>query len=102
MTAIYIMWRRQLIRFIRKKAAIVGALGQPLFFLSGALFPLENLPRLLSWITKINPLSYGVEGLRYTLTGHAFLSPVVGLIILVIGSLLVIAIGSYQFSKVEV
>src|SRR5438105_6817076 len=33
MNAIYILWLRQLKRFIRKKASIVGALGQPIIFL---------------------------------------------------------------------
>ena len=33
MIAIYILWLRQLKRFIRKKTSIVGALGQPIIFL---------------------------------------------------------------------
>jgi len=36
----------------------------PLFFLSGAFFPLTNVPVWMEWISKANPLSYGVDALR--------------------------------------
>lgn len=36
----------------------------PLFFLSGAMFPLQGLPGWMDFLTKINPLSYGVDMLR--------------------------------------
>ncbi|WP_052887969.1 ABC transporter permease [Thermogemmatispora carboxidivorans] len=36
----------------------------PMFFLSGALFPLRNLPDWLAFLTKINPVTYGVDPLR--------------------------------------
>ena len=43
---------------------IMNFLVMPIFFLSGALFPLANLPLAMSIITKLDPLSYGVDGLR--------------------------------------
>lgn len=43
---------------------IMSFLVQPLFFLSGALFPLRGLPKVLGYITTINPLSYGVDAIR--------------------------------------
>ena len=36
----------------------------PMFFLSGAMFPLQNLPGWMEFLTKINPLTYGVDALR--------------------------------------
>jgi ABC-2 type transport system permease protein len=36
----------------------------PLFFLSGAMFPLQELPGWMTFLTKINPLAYGVDMLR--------------------------------------
>jgi ABC-2 type transport system permease protein len=36
----------------------------PLFFLSGAMFPLQGLPSWMNFLTKINPLSYGVDMLK--------------------------------------
>jgi len=42
----------------------------PLFFLSGALFPLKNLGAILTWITHLDPLAYGIDGLRGVLIGN--------------------------------
>jgi ABC-2 type transport system permease protein len=44
----------------------------PLFFLSGALYPLNNLPTWLQTITYVNPLTYIVDGMRGTLMGANF------------------------------
>ena len=43
---------------------IMNFLVMPIFFLSGALFPLNNIPTALSIATKIDPLAYGIDGLR--------------------------------------
>ncbi len=48
---------------------VMNFLVLPIFFLSGALFPLSNLPRVLTWITHGDPLAYGVDGLRGALIG---------------------------------
>lgn len=42
----------------------------PIFFLSGALYPLRNLPVVLTWITHADPLAYGIDGLRGVLIGN--------------------------------
>jgi ABC-2 type transport system permease protein len=41
----------------------------PMFFLSGALFPLHGLPVWLSVLTQIDPVSYGVDPLRRVVFG---------------------------------
>lgn len=74
---------------------------QPLFFLSGAIFPLKDLPLVLSIITKINPFSYAVDGLRYAFNGVNVFSPVLSIAILCGAALAMLAIGLYQFSKVQ-
>ncbi len=80
---------------------IINFVIQPLFYLSGALFPIVGLPAILSHITRLNPLSYGVDGLRYAFGGiHAF-TPLLSLGVLVGVTIVILAIGSYQFSKVE-
>ena len=80
---------------------IINFLIMPLFFLSGALFPIENLPRFLEVIIKINPLSYGIDGIRGALSTSVFgLS--VDLIAMVVGIMVIGLIGSYMFSKIEV
>src|SRR5665811_1702881 len=42
----------------------------PMFFLSGALFPLTQLPQWLNVLTKINPLSYVVDPMRRAVFAH--------------------------------
>jgi len=81
---------------------IINFLIMPIFFLSGALFPLNNLPTALTTITRINPLSYCVDGLRGTLTGTFNFGLGLDLLVVVGLSLIVLAIGSYVFSKIEV
>jgi ABC-2 type transport system permease protein len=44
----------------------------PLFFLSGALFPLSNFPQWLRWVSAIDPLTYGVDALRTVILGSAW------------------------------
>jgi ABC-2 type transport system permease protein len=43
---------------------VMNFLLLPLFFLSGAMFPLQGLPGWMTFLTRINPLSYGVDMLR--------------------------------------
>jgi ABC-2 type transport system permease protein len=47
----------------------------PLFFLSGALFPLAGLPGWLQLLTRINPLSYAVDPMRRAVFGYLDVSP---------------------------
>ena len=49
---------------------LMNFLVMPLFFLSGALYPLKNLPSVLSWFTHADPLTYGIDGLRGVLIGN--------------------------------
>ncbi len=41
----------------------------PMFFLSGAFFPLNTAPSWMQWISKINPLTYGVDAMRQIILG---------------------------------
>lgn len=81
---------------------IMNFVNMPMFFLSGALFPLEWLPRVMTWITKFNPLTYGIDALRGTLTQAHHFS--LGLDFLVIAGLTLIMtlLGAYLFSKIEI
>lgn len=73
----------------------------PLFFLSGALFPLSNLPRAISIAATINPLSYGVGGIRGALIGQMHFSFTTDLITLIVFTIVIMAIGSYSFSRIR-
>lgn len=47
----------------------------PMFFLSGAVFPLTDLPRWLDILTKIDPLTYAVDAFRRGILSHVTLGP---------------------------
>jgi ABC-2 type transport system permease protein len=73
----------------------------PLFFLSGALYPLENFPSWLRFISKLDPLTYGVDGLRAALIGVSSFSIFSNFIFMVIFSSVMILLGAYFFEKSE-
>lgn len=80
---------------------IMNFLMMPLFFFSGALFPLEGLPRFLRGLMAVNPLSYGVDGLRGSLVhGYAF-GFGVDLLVLGLFTAVVLAAGSWVFSRIQ-
>lgn len=76
---------------------IINFIIMPLFFLSGALFPIEGL----GIIPLFNPLTYGVDGLRGALTGSFVFSPWLSLGVLVGCTAIVLVIGAWLFSKAE-
>lgn len=81
---------------------IMNFLVMPIFFLSGALYPLNNLPKALSLVTRLDPLAYGVDGLRSTLIGMSHFGLAADLWVLVLVTTILLFIGSYLFSKIQV
>jgi ABC-2 type transport system permease protein len=80
---------------------IMNFLVMPIFFLSGALYPLKNLPKGLSVITSINPLAYGVDGLRGTLIGVSHFGAAVDTAVLCGVAAVLLVVASHLFSKIE-
>ncbi len=80
---------------------IMNFLVMPLFFLSGALFPLDNLPRFIAVITRIDPLTYGVDALRASLIGASHFGLGLDVAILVGVTTFFMFLGSYLFSKIQ-
>lgn len=80
---------------------IVNFLIMPLVFLSGAFFPLAGLPKALYLIVKINPLSYGVDALRETLSGAGHFALWNDLSVLLVVIAIFMVFSSYLFSKIE-
>ncbi len=74
----------------------------PVFLLSGALFPLDAFPRWLQYLAYANPLTYGVDGLRGSLTGAASFPLFLDLAVLVASSVAMIVIAAYLFANTEV
>ncbi|HEY2039526.1 MAG TPA: ABC transporter permease [Edaphobacter sp.] len=80
---------------------IMNFLVLPIFFLSGALYPLSNLPRIMTVITRLDPLAYGVDGLRGTLIGHWQFTPALDLAVLSTITVVFLCGGAWLFSKIE-
>ena len=81
---------------------IMNFLVMPMFFFSGALFPTGNLNGVLNGVLRLNPLTYGVDGLRGALShGFAFgIGPDFAL--LGLATLVLLVVGNYFFSRIEV
>lgn len=73
----------------------------PLFLLSGALFPVSNLPGWLQTLAYLDPLTYGVDGLRGTLIGVSEFSLVTDAAVLTAFALVMIGLGAFFFERSE-
>ena len=84
--------------------AIMTFVNMPMFFLSGALFPVATLPWWLKWVFYINPLTYDVDALRAITMGSQWTTifPLwADLLIIVVFDVAMIIIGSYLFSRTK-
>ena len=81
---------------------VMNFLVMPIFFLSGALFPLANLPLVMSIITKLDPLAYGVDGLRGALINTWHFSMAFDVALLAGIAAVFLSAGAYLFTKIEV
>jgi ABC-2 type transport system permease protein len=57
--------------------AVNQMIVMPLFFLSGALFPLGNLPAWLAVLTRLDPLTYAISPMKHAVFSHLNVSPLV-------------------------
>jgi ABC-2 type transport system permease protein len=81
---------------------IMNFLVMPIFFLSGALFPLDHLPAAMGMITSVDPLSYGIDGLRGTLIGLSHFGLFTDFAVLCAVAVILLSVGSYFFSQIEI
>jgi ABC-2 type transport system permease protein len=81
---------------------IVSFVVFPLYFLSGALFPLSNLPAWLSVLTALDPATYAVDALRNTMLGITGKNPIVADIGILIVSIIAFGIvGMLSFRRMK-
>jgi len=78
---------------------VANFLVMPLFFLSGALFPLTTAPDWMKAIGYVNPLRYGVDGLRGAIMGVSDLPMMLDFGVLAIFSVAMVLLGGYLFRK---
>ncbi len=81
---------------------IMNFIIMPTFFLSGALFPIDNLPRALKIALTVNPLAYGIDGMRGALSNGAHFGMSIDFLILGAITAVILVIGSYLFTKIQV
>jgi ABC-2 type transport system permease protein len=85
---------------------IQSFINLPLFFLSGAIFPLREtgIPNWLQIASNADPLTYGVDALRTVILGKAWqpLQPLLVNLSVIVGfDLVMIVIGTYAFTKMK-
>ena len=81
---------------------IMNFIVMPTFFLSGALFPLSGLPAAVMDVARLDPLSYGVDGLRGTLVNGTHFGLGTDFMALGVGVVVLMALGAWLFSKIEI
>ncbi len=81
---------------------IMNFLVMPIFFLSGALYPLSNLPIGLRIATRLDPLTYGIDGLRGAFIGVSHFSAGADAAILGGVAVIFLAMGAQSFAKIQI
>jgi ABC-2 type transport system permease protein len=73
----------------------------PLFFLSSAPFPIDNVPPVLKFIASVNPVSYTVDSLRAILINQSHFGLTKDLIVLSVTVIVLTVFGVYCFKRIE-
>jgi ABC-2 type transport system permease protein len=81
---------------------IMNFMVLPIFFLSGALFPLSNLPTALAIATRLDPMTYGVDGLRAAFIGVSQLGVATDAIVLTVVATLFLVMGARAFARIQI
>ena len=88
-----------LIETFESFGVIVNFIIFPLIFLSSAFFPLQEAPQWLKIISFVNPLTYGVEAMRFIIIGFSPIPLSISLLVISIFSLIVILLGGIAFNR---
>jgi len=82
-------------------SVIMNLVVFPIFFLSGALYPLENLPRWIRILSYLDPMTYGMDGLRGALIHVSVFSTALDLAVMSGIALVMVVLGAYFFETSE-
>ncbi len=80
---------------------VVSFVAYPLFFLSGALFPIENLPSWLAPFVLLDPVTYGVDSLRQIILGAGRFPVLFSISILLGFSVIMVYLGTIAFERMK-
>jgi ABC-2 type transport system permease protein len=79
---------------------VINFVMWPMFFFSGALFPIENLPSWLATAIYINPLTYGVDALKgIILLNQNHFSIILDMAVMIIFALIMMGLGILSFRR---
>lgn len=73
----------------------------PLYFLSGALYPLQQVPDWLRIVAECNPMSYAVDAMRDLLIGQTHFGLAKDLVVLLATVVVTVVFGAYRFRHIE-
>ena len=73
----------------------------PMFFLSGALFPIDHLPRWLKVLVYANPLTYGIDALRQAMIGVSVLPFWLDITVMGVFCAFTILVGTFFFGRMR-
>jgi ABC-2 type transport system permease protein len=80
---------------------IMNFVIMPMWFLSGALFPMKDLPWWLGILVRLNPLTYGVDLVRRLVLGFSFQSPLLDLGFLLVFGAAAVGVAVWSFNRGE-
>jgi len=78
---------------------VINFVMWPMFFFSGALFPVSNLSPWLAAVTKINPMTYGVDAMRGIILGINHYPLLLDTAVLMVFTAMMIGIGILSFRR---
>ena len=81
---------------------IVSVVMMPIIFLSGAFYPINGLPDWMTILIYGNPLTYGVDLVRYLLTGVYAVDPMLSLIGTILFTTVFTTLSAYLFEKTTI
>lgn len=83
-------------------SVIMNFIVMPMFFLSGAMYPVSKLPAALKIVSRLNPLTYGIDALKHSVLGNAEIvdfSMITDIAVLVISAIVFIIAAGLLFER---
>ena len=86
-------------------SVIMNFIVMPMFFLSGAMYPVRLLPDILRFVAKLNPLTYGIDAIKYVIfpdaTGHMApdFSIMTSALVIIISSIVFVLLAGRAFER---
>ncbi|MBI5057357.1 MAG: ABC transporter permease [Nitrospirae bacterium] len=83
-------------------SSIMNFIVMPMFFLSGAMYPVKNLPEILKLISKLNPLTFGIDALKHAIFRDTMIFDFplwIDLSVLIISSTVFVVLAGIMFER---